>query len=297
MKKGLLPKSTYGIWNPRSNNMLGCYEIVKEWYMRKIIGYCLVGLLATTVFAEEKPLCQKPISFGLYENGYIYDSQRDQGIDKEVVEELSRRTGCRFEMILMPRARIWQDLESGELMTSGSGIQNPERDQFAWFVRYIGQKNYVVVLKEVKATSGATFLEDSALWWGSVRSYKHGKWADEFLQQIRARQRIQEGVNLENLYGMLKLKRISALFSPSPVYARYLKEFGIADQVRIEDWFPEDPTIPHGFIFSKKHFNEEEKGKWRMIIHQMREDGTLKKIYTKYLGAADAEHLLQYQPD
>jgi hypothetical protein len=81
--------------------------------MCKWIGLFLALLTATNLQAEDKPLCHKEISFGLYENGYIYDSNTDTGIDKDVVLELSRRTCSRFNMSQIGRARICHDLEIG----------------------------------------------------------------------------------------------------------------------------------------------------------------------------------------
>lgn len=264
--------------------------------MCKWIGLFLALLTTTNLQAEDKPLCPTEISFGLYENGYIYDSKTDTGIDKDVVQELSRRTGCRFKMSLMARARIWHELGTGDLMTTGSGIQNPERDQFAWFIRYMGQKNYAIVRKSIKATSASEFLADHSLTWGVIRSYKHGQDADAFLEQL-GKQRIHEGVNLENEYKMLKAGRISAMFSPAPVAEKYLKELGLTADVRMEDWFPADPNIPHGFVFSRKHFTVDELQKWRAVFNGMLRDGSLKKIYAKYLGEASADRLLQFQPE
>ena len=264
--------------------------------MCKWIGFFLALLTATSLHAEDKPLCPKEISFGLYENGYIYDSKTDTGIDKDVVLELSRRTGCRFKMSLMARARIWRDLETGDLMTTGSGIRNPERDKFAWFILYMGQKNYAIVRKNIKATSASEFLADNSLNWGVIRSYKHGQDADAFLEKL-GKQRIHEGVNLENEYKMLKTGRISAMFSPAPVAEKYIKELDLTSEVRIEDWFPADPNIPHGFIFSKKYFTEEELQKWRVVFNGMLRDGSLKKIYTKYIAETSANRLLQYKPE
>jgi polar amino acid transport system substrate-binding protein len=182
------------------------------------------------------------------------------------------------------------------LMTTGSGIRNPERDKFAWFVLYMGQKNYAIVRKDVKATSASEFLADNSLTWGVIRSYRHGQDADSFLARL-GKQRIHEGVNLDSEYRMLKTGRISAMFSPAPVAEKYLKELDLAADVRIEDWFPADPNIPHGFIFSKKYFTEVELQKWRVVFNEMLRDGSLKKIYAKYLGEASANRLLQFTPE
>jgi polar amino acid transport system substrate-binding protein len=266
--------------------------------MKKILLTLYLVGQASLALAGNAPQCPKAISFALYENGYIYDSASDSGIDKDVAEELARRSGCRFEFSVRPRARIWAELESGFLMMTGSGIQTAKRDEFSWAVRYMAQKNYVLVKKTVSSQSPAQFNADPKLLWGAVRSYKHGSKVDEFLDSLRQQNRVVEEPDLGSVFRIFsKEGRTSAVLAPPPAYAKYLKEWGLTDRVRIEDWFPEELSIPHSLIFSKKAFSEEEIKKWRRIVGQMRADGTLHSIYTKYLGATDAGRMMMYKED
>ena len=50
------------------------------------------------------PLCRTSVRFALYENGYLYEAANDRGIDKEIALELARRSGCRFEFVV-----IWRE--------------------------------------------------------------------------------------------------------------------------------------------------------------------------------------------
>ncbi len=266
--------------------------------MKKMFLTLCLGGLASLAVASDAPECPKAISFALYENGYIYDSASNTGIDKDVAEELARRSGCQFEFSVKPRARIWAELEGGSLMMTGSGIQTPKRDEFSWAVRYMAQKNYVLVKKTVSAPSPAQFNADPNLLWGAVRSYKHGDKADAYLDSLRQQSRVAEEPDLGNVFRIFsKEGRTSAVLAPPPAYAKYLKELSLTDRVRIEDWFPEDLPIAHSLIFSKKAFSQEEMKKWRLIVAQMRADGTLRSIYTKYLGGADAAKMLLYKAD
>ena len=63
-------------------------------------------VLMSTTYASEHPPCQKPISFALYEMGFFFESAGNSGIDKDIAEELARRSGCPFTLSLKPRARI-----------------------------------------------------------------------------------------------------------------------------------------------------------------------------------------------
>lgn len=266
--------------------------------MKKPAVILVLCAWATLAQAAEAPLCPKPISFALYENGYIYDAASNTGIDKDVAEELAKRSGCVFELSVKPRARIWSEIERGDLMMTGSGIQTDQRDAFSWAVRYMAQKNYVLVKNDSAVRSAAQFTADPSLLWGAVRSYKHGDKADAFLAGLRQQTRVVEEADLATVFRIFaSVHRTSALFAPPPAYAKYLNDVGLTGGVRVEDWFPEDLPIPHSLIFSKKAFSAPEMEKWRAIVAQMRNDGTLKAIYKKYLGSVDAERMLQYKPN
>ncbi len=257
----------------------------------------LHGFSAAAV-ANDAPLCPAPITFALYENGYIYETKSDTGIDKDVALELAKRSGCRFEFSVKPRARIWHELEDGHLMMTGSGIQTEQREHFAWSVRYMVQKNYVLVAQSLAARSADQFAADPHLLWGAVRSYKHGDNADAFLDKLRNASRVMEEPDLEAVVRRFaNTHRTSAFLAPPPAYAKYIKEMDIAASIRVEDWFAEDPPINHAMFFSKRFFPAAEMVKWRAIVKQMRTDGTLKSIYKKYLGEVDAQRMLQYKED
>lgn len=269
----------------------------ESWRICAIAAFVLAFSVSGSL-AGERPDCPVPITFGLYENGYIYDTATHTGIDKDVAEELAQRSGCRFEFLVKPRARIWSEIENGALMMTGSGIQTEKRDAFCWGVRYMAQKNYVLIKSEVKAGAADQFAADPTLLWGAVRSYKHGEVADTFLDGLRQKSRVVEEADLAAVFRIFATpRRTSALLAPPPAYAKYVNDMGLASRIRVVDWFPQDQPIPHSLIFSKKAFSESELKKWRAIITQMRTDGTLKAIYKKYLGAVDAERMLQYAPE
>ncbi|MBF0237114.1 MAG: transporter substrate-binding domain-containing protein [SAR324 cluster bacterium] len=263
---------------------------------RMILPLIILTTYALSVSAEDKPSCpSEPISFGLYENGFIFEKESDDGIDKAIAMELERRSGCKFALIVAVRARIWKELESGDMLMSGSGIQNAERDKFAWFIRIMGQKNYAMVLNEVKAVSSNDYLKmNLQTQWGAIRLYKHGQAADKFLDELRQQNRVHELTDMDTLFKMLSNERINAGFAPPPVYQKYIKQYHLDGKVRIEDWFPSDASIPHCLIFSKKHFSATEMKKWNSIVRGMKEDGTLEQIYAKYLGKSGARRMMDY---
>jgi polar amino acid transport system substrate-binding protein len=239
----------------------------------------------------------KPIRLAFYEYGVFYftDSERrPKGIDHDIVSELIQRSGCRFETQVMARARIWSDLQSGALDMSVSGIQNPERDQFAFFAHYAAIKNYALVRADVASSirSAEDFVSKPDLKFGVVRAFKHGSKQDETLALLRAQGRVEESADVDTIYRKLKDKRIHAIFSQPPVYQRLTQAHNMAALVSIQDWTPSEAGVPHGLIMAKSRFSAAQAAQWKALVHEMRRDGTLKAIYSRYLSAADAQRTL-----
>ena len=94
------------------------------------------------------PDCSRPLTLALHDHGLLYSAETNTGIDKDFADELIRRSGCKVTVSLMPRARIWQLIESGALDFSLSGIANNERYRFASFAWYFSNKYYLLVRKD-----------------------------------------------------------------------------------------------------------------------------------------------------
>lgn len=241
---------------------------------------------------------EQPIRLAFYDYGLFHftKNHQEQGIDKEIVDELSRRSGCRFETVVMARARIWAELANGGLDMSVSGIQTAERDRFAWFAPYLSMKNYAIVHRDLlgRVRSGASFVAQPALRIGVVRAFRHGREQDEWLEILRGLQRVEESPDVDSLFRKLKDRRIDTLFSQPPVYGKLLRDHEMQGMVAIQDWTPKEKGVLHGLILAKSRFAESEAQRWRQIIDDMRNDGSLRRIYERYLSPAEAAVLLDF---
>ncbi|MFA9217932.1 MAG: substrate-binding periplasmic protein [Sphingomonadaceae bacterium] len=248
----------------------------------RTLMFCLVLLAVAPACAVALQWPAK-VSVGLYESGYLYSVSSGVGIDKDVMDEVAKRAGFRVEYLIMPRARIWVRLREGSLMVAGSGIATPEREKFAYFLPYMGLKNYVLHLKTQPVRSAAEFLAQPQLAWGKIRSYTHGPDGNAFLGQLGPA-RWQETASQDNLYRMLKNGRFTAMFALLPFYAKYLKDNQMEDQVLVDDWFPREAPIPHSLVLSRQSFGENEIAALRKVLEDMHRDGTLLRIFSKYVG-------------
>ena len=132
--------------------MISCYSIVF------LVAFCSFGVAYAAT-----PDCSRPFTLALHDHGLLYSAETNTGIDKEVADELIRRSGCKVTVSLMARARIWQLIESGALDFSLSGIANAERDKFAGFAWYFSNKYYLLVRKDSGVNNLADFERNERL--------------------------------------------------------------------------------------------------------------------------------------
>ncbi len=266
-----------------------------------LFGSSLVLLLALScpAFSGEPVDCGgKPFKVGFFALGYRYyvENGQQKGMNVDILEEFRKRTGCEFVPQEMSFARLWTDLENKELDMSLSGIWSKERERTLWCAPSITSKNYVVVGPAARSSvkSAEDFLNNGSLQFGVVRGYTHGKPQDAWLAKMRESGRVEESANVDILFEKLKAGRIDAIFAFPFVYRKLLKELHINDAVAVQDWFPDDKGIIGCTMLAKHRFSEADAERWRELIREMQRDGTLSRIFTRYVTAEEAEQMLDF---
>ena len=235
-----------------------------------------VPLLAA---AADRPDCGRPLSLALHEHGLLYSNQTGEGIDKDIADELIRRSGCKVSVSLMPRARIWQLIESGALDFSLSGISNEARERFAAFAWYVSNKYYLLVRKDAGVQKLADFTGQGALKLGAIRSFRYSPTANRLVDQLDAQGRVSYASSLDPLYQVLLDNRIQAMII-EPFDYPTLESAQIRAQTLIVEF--DDLPVPHGLIMSRKTLPDAQQRAWRALVDEMRADGTVQRIFEKY---------------
>jgi len=225
------------------------------------------------------PDCSRPLTLALHDHGLLYSSSSDTGIDKDVAEELIRRSGCRITVSLMARSRIWQLIESGALDFSLSGITNAERDRFAGFAWYFSNKYYLLVRKDAGVRNHEDFERDGKLQLGVIRSFRYSESANRLVDKLQAANRVSQAGGLAPLYQALMLNHIQGMII-EPFDYPALEERQIREVTTILEF--NDPPVRHGLIMSKKALPAAEQEKWRSLVAGMLADGTMQRIFEKY---------------
>jgi polar amino acid transport system substrate-binding protein len=237
------------------------------------------------------PDCTRPLTLALHEHGLLFSSDTGEGIDKDVADELAKRSGCRILVSVMARSRIWQVIESGALDFSLSGISNEQRGSFAGFAWYFSNKYYLLARKDIAGPKLADFEKNPKLQLGVIRSFRYSRNANDFVDRLGAANRVTYATGLEPLYELLALNRIQGMiiepFDYSQVAGSRIKDLSVIVDAG-------DPPVPHGLIMSKKSLSASEQGKWRALVDDMRRDGTTLRIFGKYFPPVLASSMVNF---
>jgi polar amino acid transport system substrate-binding protein len=225
------------------------------------------------------PTCSRSFTLALHDHGLLYSVDTDSGIDKDIADELIRRSGCQIRVNLMSRARIWKLIESGALDFSLSGIADNERNQYADFAWYFRDKYYLLVRKDAGVRQPADFEHNSQFQLGVIRSFRYSESANQLVDTLSAENRVTQAGGLDPLYQALLLRRIQGMII-EPFDYPAIDDKKIRDVTTIVAF--NDPSVPHGLIMSKRALPAAEREKWRALVNEMRADGTVQRIFEKY---------------
>jgi len=228
---------------------------------------------------EMRPDCSRPLSLALHDHGLLYSADTGAGIDKDMADELIRRSGCKVHVSLMSRARIWQLIENGALDFSLSGISTPQRQKFAGFAWYFSNKYYLLVRRDAQVASLTDFERNKGLQLGVIRSFRYSDSANRLVDAMAEQRRLTQSSGLSALFRALLAGQVQGMIiEPFDEPAIALAQLREATQV-IEFG---DPPVPHGLIMSRQSLPESEQRKWRGLVQAMRHDGTVLRIFEKY---------------
>jgi len=261
--------------------------------MRKFRAWLVAGVsaLASAMALGQQAGCG-PYRLALYEYGSLAFQREGEdaaGIDVAIVEEVSRRTGCRFDVFMDSRVRTWDDLEKGVLDMTVSAIATDDRAKFVRFAIYMKGRNRLLVRTDLPTPvrSMQEFAEQRQLRLAVVKGFKHGLRWDDWINALRRQGRVDEYPDASIAARLVFLGRDAAFISEPVVWGLILADSKLEGRVTVIDGLPLD-NYAAGFAMSRKRVREDDARKIQSAIADMRADGSLYRIFVEHLPHADA---------
>lgn len=252
--------------------------------MKWCIRWGLVWLACVLGLAHaDARFCDRPIRVALFEFGVLYRSDTGDGIDARLLDALAKRTGCQYEFVVLPRARIWSELERGSLDLATAAIPTPDRRRFGYMLPYFRTRN-LALLRDVPGSSWRSLqaFEASSAKLGVVRSFRHEPAVDAFVERMRSQGRVVESADAQENLRLLQQGIVELVFAQPVVFRSYLSDAEMA-ALRFLDWVPKDQEVVGAFILSRKSFLPEQARAWEQVLVKLIKEGAVGKIYGSFL--------------
>ncbi|QLY23792.1 ABC transporter substrate-binding protein [Bdellovibrio sp. KM01] len=226
--------------------------------------------------------------------GFFVDkNNKKNGTAYELLLEIVRRLGCKSTEQITPYLKIKENFLRNKSDIYALSTQDKEMDKVADFVEmYSFPRSLVVNKKDFSEKDNvASLLKNPKIVFGNVTG------GFLFIQpqeraELEVRHRLREFPGPTSVFNALLEGRIQATFS-SPAFTYYFitREKKMEQFRAIPD--PKGGLYHAGFYLARRRLTDAERAKIREIIRQIRADGTLLKIASKYVNPED---LIYYKP-
>jgi len=251
-------------------------------------------LLAGLMFASTSLTAEAcgPYKAALYPYArFYYEDPKTgpAGIDKEMFEELARRSGCELRTVVESRIRIWDQMRRGGVQMTLSALTSPERLEIAEMVPYAQGRYQVLMRRELAAriNSIAAFEADPRLKLLDVRGYVHGPTIDAWVARMRSQGRLVETGDFKTAARMLKAGRADALLALPSGWGIAQSAFDDPDELVPVDVTPnERNAVALAMLHSMP---EADRQRLKRALQSMLADGTVHEILKRHLGEKGAK--------
>lgn len=234
--------------------------------------------LCLSAAAVDRFGCAAPIRLAFYPNPVFY---RDgKGLDADLVAELARRSGCRFELSVRPRAQIWQALQNGELDMATGGVATAERRRFVYFVPYLYLRERLIVpldlAPDLHGLDDFQALPGKRL--GVTAGFRHGAYLDALLRMLGSAGRLREYPDERATFDALAAGEVDGLLGHELGLSSLLRDPAMRHRFRAID-ASRYPGVARGIVLTHSRFSAAQASEWQRLLEDLRLDGGLARIF------------------
>jgi polar amino acid transport system substrate-binding protein len=222
-----------------------------------------------------------------------YDAFRDVnnelvGVSVDFYNELARRTGCKINIEEIPPARLdaMNRDDRVPILALAANRHRPNRS----FIPVIAMTTDLIIRRDLKVTNTTVAHDTAAVVFGKISGLTYGQWGNNFLDSLPA-DRVDLSPSVDILYRKLAAGRIGATYGFSIMYLRNIDEYGLRDSVVVVP-VKEVPRAVAGVVLSETQVAPEDLKRFQAAIIAMRDDGTVLRILSRWVGEAVAKDVL-----
>ncbi|WP_374001206.1 substrate-binding periplasmic protein [Bdellovibrio bacteriovorus] len=239
--------------------------------------------------------CVRHFRLGVNSYSPLYEVQSDgtvSGLTHDLLAEVSSRMGCVFSQIPMDSPRILEDFKRWRLDMVAFLAPLDELKSVGEYIPLYQAARKLIVAKASydKTRKPENYLNDPKVKFGSQIGPRFFL-GDEEEKKLMGQGRLIAFPNPGTAYKQFVADRIQAMFSTPIIHSHYQKEI---PELTTKTVAIPDPSHPltMGFYLSSRRISKSEADKIRKVIREMKQDGTLRKIVSRYV---DSEDMIYYR--
>ncbi|UXR64945.1 transporter substrate-binding domain-containing protein [Bdellovibrio bacteriovorus] len=261
--------------------------------MKRVL-FILLLVFCQSVQASPKE-CVRHFRLGVNNYSPLYEVQPDgtvSGLTYDLLSEISARMGCVFSQIPMDSPRMLEDFKRWRLDMVAFMAPLEELKSAGEYISLYQAARKLIVAKSFydKSRKAQDYLNDPKVKFGSQIGPRFFLGSEEE-KRLMGQGRLISFPNPGAAYKQFVTGRIQAMFSTPIIHWHFQKE--MPDLVTKTVAVP-DVTHPltMGFYISLRRISKAEADKIKKVVQEMKQDGTLRKIVSRYV---DGEDMIYYQ--
>lgn len=248
--------------------------------------------LAAAQAAQREAACP-PAVVGVSDLGYssYLDGDAIRGSNIDVLDEVQKRSGCKLEVRWLPRSRLYALFFNHELQMTGAALRTPERDRYGTWLPYTYTHFELVLLNQHagKFRSLAEFVERSNARLNITRGISYAPQVQVQLDRLQQLGRLEYVNDYSVVFRKIQAGRADGTFAPPTIHMLMQRQFGMGDKLSALT-VAESPRAMVGLYVSHK-VPEAALQRYADALRTIVADGTMQKLYERYLGVDTARRL------
>jgi len=248
----------------------------------------LLLLIAFALPAYGAPFACPPLTHvGISDLGYLsyQENGANHGAAVDIVAELGKRTGCRFNVEWYPRGRMFVQLSNGQLDLAMSALRSPERDRAGSWIPYSYTQFELLLTSQGGGPFGSLeeFVDHSKGRLNVTRGITYPPAASAQLERLEKQGRLEYVNDYDIVFRKIKAGRADGTLAPPVIHLLHQRRLGIVGLLRamsIAEW----PRSLTGVYISHATVSGSVRAGLTSAFNEMVSDGTVQKIYERYLG-------------
>lgn len=242
--------------------------------------------------------CPALTRVGVSDLGYTSyrENGRITGIAIDLVNELARRTGCRFEFQWYPRQRLFVELEAGRIDMAMGSLRTPQRDVYASYLPY-AYLQYDLIVRAPdgqRYSSLSDFVARGSGRLNVTRGLVYDTAVETQLALLASAGRLEVVNDFETVFGKLEMGRADGTLATPPIYGRYMKLHRLHGIAVIP--LPEATPRFTGIYVSKKTIVPAVRVRYAAVLKTMVGEQYVSGLYGHYFDEATVKRTFRQGP-